>query len=110
MPKTNFAEKRPILFSLLILVLAILVQGAGVFAAQRSELPATAYAVHSGLALALLLAVIVSGLRWWREIGFRGAGGWRALLLFAPAFIHHPSFFTPIPILLKTPHSSIINL
>jgi hypothetical protein len=87
MKRSTFAERHPFAFSLLLLLLLLVVQGAGVAIAQSRGLPATTFGAYTGLLLALLLAVIVTRLGWWREIGFRSAESPAALLLYLPAFI-----------------------
>jgi uncharacterized protein len=84
MDSQNFAEKRPWIFSFLILLLLLLVQSAGVAAAQIMGLPARSLAVYSEIALVVLLVIIVSALRWWRKIGYAPADG-QTLLVFLPA-------------------------
>jgi membrane protease YdiL (CAAX protease family) len=67
-------------------LLFFLVNGAGVVAARRLGRPPASFAAYTDLALAILLAIIVSRMHWWGHIGFRRAQRPASLILFLPAF------------------------
>lgn len=81
----NALERHPLRFSLLLLLLLIVVQAVGVGAAQQMGLPPTTFAVYTEAFLAVILALFVSLLHWWPEIGFRLPAARSRLLLFLPA-------------------------
>jgi len=85
MPNLNAAERHPFRFSLLLLVLLVLVQAAAVVIAGLAGLPASRVGLYTEIALALILVVLISRLRWWDAIGFRKLEHPASLLIFLPA-------------------------
>ena len=81
----RFAERQPLVFSLLILALLLAVNAAGVAAAQAMSLPPQSFSLVTEIVVVIVLAIVVSAMRWWREIGFRKAESPKALLWFLPA-------------------------
>lgn len=84
MPTKKFPEKRPVLFSVLVLLVYFIVQAAGVVSATRLGLPLTTFAFYSQIVLTLILIGVTSGLHWWTDIGFRKPKNWASLWLFLP--------------------------
>ena len=87
MENSNFAEKHPVWFSIILLILLVFIQSVGVAAATIMELPPTSFGVYTELVLTLLLVILVSRMKWWREIGYRKAARPAMLLLFLPALV-----------------------
>lgn len=87
MERLNFAEKHPVWFSIIMLLLLVFIQSVGVAAATMMELPPTSFGVITELVLTLLLVVLVSRMKWWRAIGYRKATRPSMLLLFLPALV-----------------------
>lgn len=85
MPTPRFPERRPVLFSFLIVLLLVAMQAVGVVVATRMGLPPTSLRVLTECALVLALIAIVSSLRWWGTIGFRRPESVASLVLFVPA-------------------------
>jgi uncharacterized protein len=85
MQTQRFPERRPILFSFLLVLLLVAIQAVGVVVAERMGLPPTSLQIFTGCALALALSAIVSALRWWGAIGFRRPERVASLVLFIPA-------------------------
>ena len=85
MPTLRLPERRPILFSFLIVLLLVAMQAVGVVVATRMGLPPTSLRVFTECALALALIVIISSLRWWGAIGFRRPESVASLVLYVPA-------------------------
>jgi membrane protease YdiL (CAAX protease family) len=85
MEKTTFADKRPWLFSLLLVLLLVIVQAAGVVTAQRRGLPSNTFGVYTEIVLVVILATITSRMKWWSKIGFGRVENPAILLLFLPA-------------------------
>ncbi len=87
MEPQTFAERRPWLFSILILLIIFIVNGVGVAAATVMKLPPTSFAAYTELTLVIVVAWIVSSMHWWRHVGYHQPRSARAILLFLPAFI-----------------------
>lgn len=87
MDSARLAERRPVGFSLLILLVFFVVGGGGVAAARSMGRPPTDFVLYSESGLALIVAVIVSKMCWWREIGFRRPARLTHVVLFCPAFV-----------------------
>lgn len=85
MKRSHLARRRPYLFSFLIVMLLLLVNGSGVVIARQVGLSPTALALYTELLLTAVLIVIVSKLRWWEKIGFRKADRPAQLWLFVPS-------------------------
>lgn len=85
MEKFTFVEKRPWLFSLLLIVLLIIVQALGVAAAQLKGLPPSTFGIYTEILLAIITIIIVSKMKWWQRIGFHKADNSASLLIFLPA-------------------------
>jgi membrane protease YdiL (CAAX protease family) len=78
-------ERHPFRFSFLLILLLVLVQAAGVVVGRRVGLPASGVGAFTEFVLALILVSLVSGLRWWSDIGFRKPKQPADLLVFLPA-------------------------
>ena len=87
MERKHWAERHPWIFSILLILLILFINGAGVAAAQMMNLPPTTFAAYTEIVLAVVVAIIVTGMRWWRGIGYRRADSARTLLLFLPALV-----------------------
>lgn len=85
MQNLPFPGKHPLQFSVLLLVLILIIQAAGVVIAQQLGLPLTHFSVYSEVILSLILVILVSRLGWWQEIGFRKLERYGSLVLFLPA-------------------------
>jgi len=85
MPTPRFPERRPVVFSVLIVLLLVAMQAVGVVVATRMGLPPTSLRIYTECALALAVIAIVSSLRWWRAIGFRRPESFASLILYVPA-------------------------
>jgi uncharacterized protein len=85
MKSLSAAERHPFRFSFLLLLMLVLVQAAGVVIAGRTGLPASRVGIVTELVLALMLVILVSRLRWWKEIGYRKPEHPADLLIFLPA-------------------------
>lgn len=82
---SRFAERQPLIFSLLILLLLLFVNAAGVAVAQQIGLPPQTFNLYTEVALVVVLVILVSAMRWWREIGFRKVDSSRTYGYFLPS-------------------------
>ena len=80
-----FAKKHPLFFSFLIIFIFFLMNGIGVFIAQRRGLSPTSYSLYIEIGLAIFFSGIVSSMRWWKKIGFKKPDQSRHLLLYLPS-------------------------
>jgi uncharacterized protein len=87
MEQKRFMERRPFVFSILMVLLLFFINGAGVAAAQINGLPAATFAIYTQLAMVAVLVILVSGLRLWGEIGMRAAGSAQSLMIYAPGLL-----------------------
>ena len=85
MKNLRAVERHPFRFIFLLLLLLVLVQAAGVVIGSQLGLPASRVGTFTELVLALILVILVSRLRWWKEIGFRKPEHPADLLIFLPA-------------------------
>jgi membrane protease YdiL (CAAX protease family) len=87
MPRSLFAERRPIWFVALLEIVVILVYLWAGITAHFLNLSNMALYGLANLGLTLIVAALLAGIGWWRKIGFR-APRWRAdLLYFVVPFI-----------------------
>jgi hypothetical protein len=87
METLNAAEKHPYRFSLILLLLLVFIQSVGVAAATTMELPANSFGVYTEIVLTIILVLLVTRMKWWREIGYRKAAPPAMLLLYLPALV-----------------------
>ena len=85
MQQPTFATKHPYRFTALLMAAIVLVYLAAGTAAALLKLPASNTSgvfLLANLALAILGAALLTGLRWWRVVGFRAPAEPRDLLLY----------------------------
>lgn len=85
MQQPTFATKHPYRFTALLMAAIVLVYLASGTAAALLKLPASNTSnvfLLANLALAILGAALLTGLRWWRVVGFRAPAEPRDLLLY----------------------------
>jgi membrane protease YdiL (CAAX protease family) len=87
MNETRFAERHPIWFSFLLILLLFISGALAVVASQVTKLPPTTFTVYSEMFLVVVLVILISAIRWWRGIGYRAASSARDLLLYTPALV-----------------------
>ena len=83
----GLAQQRPYRFCLLLLLMLLMANAAALAVSRSIGVPVTFVLVFSELLVAALLALIVSRLSWWSEIGFTRPERPGALWLFAPALL-----------------------
>lgn len=83
----GFSRRKPYLFSFLLLFALLVTNGTAVTVAEIIGAPLTSAVIYSELALAIILLLVISRLRWWKEIGFKKPERSKTVWLFAPAFL-----------------------
>lgn len=87
MDQPGFPQRRPYLFSVLLLFMLVLVNGIAVTLTQIVKAPLTSVVIYAELVLAAILVLIIAKLRWWNQIGFKKPERPGTVRLFAPAFL-----------------------
>lgn len=86
MEQTSFAKRRPYLFTALIVLIIVAVYLLAGTATVLLRLPFPLYLI-ANTCLALIFAALLTGMHWWREVGFRALPSRRTLWLYTLPFV-----------------------